>query len=78
MSHVAAGRDGTTWLRREDAGGGTVKWLVLDAAGSPLAEVGAPAGLTILEARRDLVWGVEHDELDVPYVVRYRVRGGPR
>lgn len=25
-----------------------------------------------------VVWGVEHDELDVPYVVRYRVRGGPR
>ncbi len=78
VSHVAAGRDGTTWLRREHAGGGTVKWLVLDAAGSPLAEVDAPAGLTILEARGDLVWGVEHDELDVPYVVRYRVRGTPR
>ncbi len=78
VSHVAAGRDGTTWLRREHAGGGTVQWLVLDAAGSPLAEVGAPAGLTILEARRDMVWGVEPDELDVPYVVRYRVRGGPR
>lgn len=78
VSHVAAGRDGTTWLRREHAGGGTVQWLVLDPAGSALAEVGAPAGLTILEARRDMVWGVEHDELDVPYVVRYRVRGGPR
>jgi hypothetical protein len=37
----------------------------------------APAGLMILEARRDMVWGVEHDEQDVPYVARYRVRGGP-
>jgi hypothetical protein len=78
VSHVAAGRDGTTWLRREHAGGGTVRWLVLDAAGNPLAEAAAPAGLVILEARRDTVWGVEHDELDVPYVVRYRVRAGPK
>lgn len=78
VSHVAAGRDGTTWLRREHAEGGTVRWLVLDAAGNPLAEAAAPSGLTILEARRDTVWGVEHDEMDVPYVVRYRVRAGPK
>jgi NAD(P)H-nitrite reductase large subunit len=79
VSHVVAGRDGTIWLRREERGGVT-RWEVLDASGSVVARLDVPAALRILAADRTDVWGVETDDLDVPYVVRYRVEfaGGGR
>jgi hypothetical protein len=73
VSDVAVGRDGTIWLGRERLGVRSVEYLVLGPDGGILASVAAPPGLRILQAQRDMVWGVESDEFDVPYIVRYRV-----
>ena len=32
-----------------------------------------PKGLSVLAADRRTVWGMEQDELNVPYIVRYGV-----
>ena len=66
------GIDGTIWLERaRDAS--SSEWLVLDPDGTPLHRVRLPANVTVMAASRDRVWGVETDELDVPYIVRYGV-----
>ena len=74
VNAVVAGRDGTTWLRREPVRGAPARWMVLGAGGRVLATLEAPPGLRIMEADAQHVWGVVKDELDVPYVVVYRVR----
>lgn len=73
VSNLVIGRDGTLWLRREDTGTGRVKWSLVSAEGEPLGTLEAPAGLRIMAADRHTAWGLEKDELDVPYIVRYRV-----
>ncbi len=74
VSAVVAGRDGTTWIRREAIGEQHPAWMVLDEQGAWIAQLRMPAGLRVYQADRDHVWGVEVDELDAPRVVRYRVR----
>lgn len=70
--------DGTIWLRRydpvetEDGESMTESWI-LDAKGAPLARALTPAGLSIRVISGDTVWGIERDELDVQYMVRYRL-----
>lgn len=73
VESVLPGRDGTIWLELSPAVAGEPEWLVLEEDGSPLARVDAPDGLRILLADRSTLWGVETDELDVPYIVRYRL-----
>lgn len=72
VREMTVGRDGSIWLQRT-VEADTAFWLVLDASGEPRAEVSLPAGFDLLEADRGQVWGQEQDELDVPYLVRYRV-----
>jgi hypothetical protein len=73
VTGVVIGRDGTVWLKRESATGDSIAWNVLDESGNMVAILTLPKGLRVQEAQRDLVWAVERDELDVPYVVRFRV-----
>ncbi|HET7273704.1 MAG TPA: 6-bladed beta-propeller [Longimicrobiaceae bacterium] len=77
ITELKVGRDGTIWLRRDGLGSETVQWIVFDVDGDIIAELSAPAKLEILAAQRDMVWGVIEDELEVPYVVRYRVGREP-
>lgn len=73
VSQVVVGA-GTIWLRREDRGSGDVEWMVLDAGdGQVIAFAVAPRRLEIFHASPQAVWGVEHDDLEVPFLVRYRV-----
>lgn len=69
---IVAGQDGTTWLRR-GGGGSSVQWIVVDGTGRVVRNVTADAGLRILATDRERVWGVVHDEDDVPYIVQYRM-----
>ncbi len=70
--------DGTIWLRRYDpveseTGDRMNEWWILDAQGAPLARALTPVGLSIRVISADAVWGIERDELDVQYMVRYRL-----
>ena len=77
VTATASGDDGTLWLRREETAAETVRWEVLDRNGVLQATLSLPARVTVHAFAGDVLVGVELDELDVPYVVRYRVtRGG--
>lgn len=71
---VVVGRDGSAWLRRDGESSRAASWLVLDPAGRIAGRVAAPNGLEIRNADASHVWGVVKDALDVPYLVRYRIR----
>lgn len=73
VEKVVVGRDGSTWLKVRFADGpnGADEWLQLSPRGFPLRRVTARAGLRILEADRQVVWGTYADSLDVPQVGRY-------
>jgi hypothetical protein len=68
--------DGTLWLRREDLGGPVLRWTVLDRDDTPTGEVEVPRQARIAWIGEDMVWMVERDSLDVPWLVRYRLTGG--
>ena len=65
---------GETWVRlRASTRVGSTEWRVLDAAGDPSGTVFTPDGLRVLLVDGDSVYGVEQDEFDVDYIVRYRL-----
>lgn len=72
--------DGGIWLQREagSSAPGWQEWLRLDPSGNPQEWVRLPAELRVLDVRGDVVWGWVQDELEVPYVVRYRLTGPAR
>ncbi len=73
VSSLFVGRDGAIWLRRESSDTVEDEWLVIGPDGVPVWTVLVPAMAQLQEAAGGTVWGVVHDELDVPYVVRYRI-----
>ena len=77
VSAVVAGSDGTIWLRREPVHQERVGWVVLNDKGERIALAESPIGLEIGAASRDQVWGVIKDDLDVSYLVRYRIQRRP-
>ena len=77
MIPVTAARfadDGTLWIRREDSEAAVQTWELHDPRGAVRAVVTLPKGLDVKLINEDFLWGVETDELDVPYVVRYRLQ----
>ena len=77
---VRTDADGNIWVRRFDPveldAGAFGEWWVFDARGTPLARALTPTGLRIMHVAGGVVWGTEQDELDVDYIVRYRIVKG--
>jgi hypothetical protein len=71
-SNLLIGPDQTIWLHLGSPGHER-DWLGLSAEGEPLARVRFPDGFSPLAATADRIWGLQLDELDVPYLVRYRL-----
>jgi hypothetical protein len=70
---VVLGLDDSVWIEQGPGlRGGT--WLVLDSTGRPSHRVQTPPGFVLHEASAQLLWGVVTDELDVPYMVKLRIR----
>lgn len=74
ISLAIAGVDGSLWLRREDNGGPSLWWDVLDGQGEPLGRFQLPRNVTVLWARVGMFYGSEVDSLGIPRLVRYHVR----
>ncbi|HEX9692943.1 MAG TPA: 6-bladed beta-propeller [Gemmatimonadales bacterium] len=74
VSALIMGADGQLWLRAEELGEPVARWRIMSASGDPVGVVRLPSGFMMMYARGMQVWGSEHDELGVPYIVRYRVR----
>ena len=77
VTAVVAGRDGTTWLRRDvRVDSDCVVWMALDERGNAIGEIQLNTGIRILEADREFIWGTGTTSLGTPYVVRYRLTRG--
>ncbi len=82
VSAIMTRTDGTIWLRgwdpiESEGGEQLYEWWVLDEQGEQLARALTPAGLRLTSISDDIIWGVESDELEVQYIVKYRlVKGG--
>jgi hypothetical protein len=67
------GRDGGIWLRREDDGGATSRWVLLDPEGRPRGRLELPNRSRLGWATGDTAWLIDTDEFDVPWLVKYRI-----
>jgi hypothetical protein len=70
---VHIGADASIWLEREDRGGATQRWDLLDARGTAVGRLELPRAMRIGWATQDQVWGILTDEDDVPWLVKLRV-----
>lgn len=75
VSQVRPGEDGSTWLRREHRGGETSRWLVIGRDGEALGHVDLPRSARIAWTGGERIIVIEQDQLNVPWLVRYRLRG---
>ena len=67
------GNDDGMWLRR-DQDGAESRWVLLAADGLPRGELSLHSNARVVWASGDTFWAVVPDELDVPWLVRYRIR----
>jgi hypothetical protein len=63
------------WVRAWSALDLSTHWWVFSSGGDLLGAVDVPSGMAITSVHCGRVWGVERDELDLSYVVRYALRG---
>ena len=70
VESVHAGAEGTTWLELR-VGEEDLEWEVLDRAGAPSGRFRAPEDARLVAGDPGGAWFVEHDEFDIPYLVRY-------
>jgi len=67
-------RGGNVWLHDPAVPvGDGAKWVVLGPDGAVTFQVLAPPGITFMAAQEDRVWGTGVTELDVPFIVLYRL-----
>jgi len=64
--------DSSLWVRREGGHATIDRWEIY-RDGEPVGQAEVPGGLALHVIHDDMLWGVEVDEFDVPYVVRYHV-----
>ena len=72
-SRILAASSGEIWMQRENLGGSEVRWDVLSPEGDPVGRVVLPGSTRIHDSKDGWLWATELDELDVTYVVRYRI-----
>jgi hypothetical protein len=65
--------DGRIWMEWAVRAGTPARWMVLNQRGELLASFAVPALLDVRAIHGDDVWAVETDDLDVPYLVRYKL-----
>ena len=64
--------DESVWLRRVDEGD-VARWIVLEPDGRVRGELRLPPNARPLWYRGDEMWASVPDEMDVPWLVRYRI-----
>jgi len=73
ITAMVLGRDGSIWLREQPVGDGRVPWLLLNSEGEAMGQALLPVRTVLHVIDPPHIWGSTTDELDVPYLVRYRV-----
>lgn len=65
--------DGGIWLMREEDGGDTQRWTILDAETRLVGEVTLPRDVYPIWMNAETFFAIERDDFDVPWLVRYRL-----
>jgi CheY-like chemotaxis protein len=73
VTDCVVGADGTVWLRRDVFAADGMEWTILNPDGSSMARARSGGPTHLFDASGTRAWGVEYSELDVPFVVRYRL-----
>lgn len=73
ITRMVIAKNGGFWLGGRPGPDETSEWYYLDPDGTPRGKVSLPTGLQVFTADSDTLWGSERDELDIPYIVRFRV-----
>jgi hypothetical protein len=73
IASATIGQDGSIWLRRNDDGSPTYRWIILEPDGSARGKLDLSRSLTPLWMSGDVIIGVDRDELDIPWLVRLRI-----
>ena len=73
VTRLGAGVDGSIWVRREEVSADSVFWEVFRRDGELVGKLRTSASLSLHLASLEEVWGVERNELDVPFVIHFEV-----
>jgi hypothetical protein len=73
VSHAWIDQDERVWIHRDDGETPTSRWIILGRDGDVLGQLVLPATLRLHWSRGNELWGALPDELDVPWLVRYRL-----
>lgn len=74
VDQARVGADGVLWLRREDDGGATRRWLLLGPDGDAQGIIELPRETVVHWSDESVFWAAEQDEFDIPWLVKYRRR----
>lgn len=72
-SRILVASSGEIWVQRENVSGSERRWDILSPEGDPVGRVVLPGSTRIHDSKNGWLWATELDELDVTYVVRYRI-----
>lgn len=73
VAEMVVAQDKSIWLSLGPDDQGAADWLVLDPSGEPVARTTLPSDADVLLVDPPLVYARGRDELDVPYLLRFRV-----
>lgn len=74
---IAVDDRGRLWVRAWSGVEQPTRWWVFEESGRLLGAVQAPREIELTAVTCTDLWGIERDELNVEYVVRYALRGMP-
>lgn len=73
VAEMVVAQDKSIWLSLGPDEQAAADWLVLDPSGEPVARTTLPSDAEVLLVDPPLVYARGRDELDVPYLLRFRV-----
>ena len=72
VDQARVGADGVLWLRREDDGGATRRWLLVGQDGDAQGVIDLPRETIVHWSDGSVFWAAEQDEFEIPWLVKYR------
>lgn len=75
VSTARAGSDGSLWIQMQDAASDRARWILLDGEGVARGALVLSRRATLRPVTADMIWVQEPDDMDVPWLVRYRIAG---
>jgi hypothetical protein len=70
---IHGGSDGTLWLQSNTSSSDANDWIAIDRDGDPIGGLRLPRRMTIADSAYPIVWAIETDELDVPWLVKLTI-----